>query len=105
MHELRRTGWRAAAACAGLDTEIFYPEPSTYENKAPAKAVCARCLVRVECLVEALTTKESFGIRGGLTARERRTMVKRLRDDARREEPRVPAAATQRLRLVALDSA
>lgn len=104
MHELRRTGWRAAAACAGIDTEIFYPEPSNTETKAPAKAVCARCLVRVECLVEALATKESFGIRGGLTARERRTMVKRLRDDVRRGEPRAPAAITHRLRLVAAGS-
>jgi WhiB family redox-sensing transcriptional regulator len=105
MHEMQRqsAGWRAWAACAGLDTEIFYPEPSTPENKADAKAVCARCEVRLECLVDALTTNEGFGIRGGFTARERRTMARRLRNEQRHNEPAAASMPTRRPLLVAVD--
>jgi WhiB family redox-sensing transcriptional regulator len=104
---MRRTGWRASAACVGLDTEIFYPEPSTPENKADPKAVCARCVVRLECLLDALVTNEGLGIRGGLTARERRTMARRLREEHRHDMPApgptaVPEPALRR-RLVAVD--
>jgi WhiB family redox-sensing transcriptional regulator len=104
MREMQRqsAGWRAWAACAGLDTEIFYPEPSTPENKADAKAVCARCEVRLECLVDALTTTEGFGIRGGFTARERRTMARRLREEHRGDQP-AASAPTRRPLLVAVD--
>jgi hypothetical protein len=63
---LSREGWRAAAACFGADTETFFTR-STGE----AKAVCARCSVRAECLYEALTADEPSGVWGGLTRSER----------------------------------
>ncbi|MBV8950229.1 MAG: WhiB family transcriptional regulator [Actinobacteria bacterium] len=96
------TGWRAWAECAGLDTEIFYPEPLTAETKAGAKEICGRCAVRFECLADAIATNEGFGIRGGLTARERRTLVRRLRQDANRTAAARRAAGLQPL-LVAVD--
>jgi WhiB family transcriptional regulator, redox-sensing transcriptional regulator len=80
MTDVQLTGWRQRAKCAGLDTELFYPEPATGAAKRAAKAVCARCDVKLECLLDALATSEQFGIRGGLTARERRTMTRRLRE-------------------------
>ncbi len=99
----RRAGWRAWAECAGLDTEIFYPEPLTPDTKADAKAVCARCPVRLDCLAEAIAANEPFGIRGGLTPRERRSLLRRLQRDARREAPGDRHTTVSPRRLVAVD--
>lgn len=46
-----------------------------------AKAVCAGCAVREQCLEFALTNGEKFGIWGGLSERERRRIRReRARD-------------------------
>jgi hypothetical protein len=66
---LSREDWRAAAACFGTDTETFFTR-STGE----AKAFCARCPVRAECLYDALTTDNTRGIWGGLTSSERKDL-------------------------------
>jgi len=73
--------WKAAAACSGVDPDLFYPEwPPTAESRdqaAEAKRVCRACPVRLECLAYALATGEELGIWGGLNERERRR-VRRL---------------------------
>lgn len=68
--------WRAKAACLSVDPELFFPvgEPGSkaYERDAqPARAVCARCPVLVECLEDSLRIGEKWGIRGGLDPDER----------------------------------
>jgi len=67
--------WRAAAVCAQVDPEIFFPEADrgrAYELQvAAAKRVCAGCSVRPECLTFALRALP-FGVAGGLTPEERR---------------------------------
>ena len=67
--------WRSRAACRSVDAEIFFPaatEGPIYEAQvAVAKAVCAGCSVRAECLAEALI-RIPYGIAGGLTPEERR---------------------------------
>jgi WhiB family redox-sensing transcriptional regulator len=67
------------AKCLGR-TELFFA-PDESESRAErrfresqAKAVCHECVVRVECLSEALKSDERFGIWGGLTERERRAV-------------------------------
>lgn len=73
--------WRLDAACAAYDTRWFFPE----DEEAPeAKAICAICPVREECLEYALTHREDEGIWGGLTGTERRRLRRRRRDAARR---------------------
>jgi WhiB family redox-sensing transcriptional regulator len=62
-----RTGWRARAACYGMDTNLFFPEVATRADAAVA--VCAACPVAAECLVDNL--KELHGVFGGLTPDER----------------------------------
>lgn len=42
-----------------------------------AKAVCAGCPVRTECLAQALDSRIEHGIWGGMTERERRALLKR----------------------------
>jgi WhiB family redox-sensing transcriptional regulator len=77
--EARAVGerWRARAGCRGEDPDLFFPtaEPgggvAYREQVAEAKAVCAVCPVRAECLTEALA-RIPYGIAGGLTEHERR---------------------------------
>jgi WhiB family redox-sensing transcriptional regulator len=57
-----------------VDPEIFYPEKGG-STKA-AKAVCAKCPVRAECLADSLANETRFGVLGGLSERERRKLIK-----------------------------
>lgn len=82
-----RDAWRNHAACRGCDPELFFPDrggPST-AIAAQAKAICAACPVRTECLEEAIRDNEEYGVRGGMTPRERRRL--------RRERGMVPTWA------------
>lgn len=69
--------WMDRAICAQTDPEAFYPDVG--ESSYPAKAICRRCPVIVECLGHALNTNERHGIWGGTTPRERRIMAKKAR--------------------------
>ncbi|GAA5014512.1 WhiB family transcriptional regulator [Kitasatospora paranensis] len=72
------------AACQGMDPDLFYAEPDPDDTKADptagefairrAKMVCAGCPVRQMCLALAVDRSEPYGIFGGLTADERRTL-------------------------------
>ena len=64
--------WFADAACARSDLPLsaFFPERG--QSSAPAKAVCATCRVREECLELGLT--QHHGIWGGKSERERRAI-------------------------------
>jgi WhiB family redox-sensing transcriptional regulator len=65
--------WRDSALCAQTDPEIFFPDKG--ESTTPAKRVCAGCEVRIECLQDALDRGERFGVWGGLSERQRRTLA------------------------------
>lgn len=78
LEKLDRGNWQSSAACVGEMGSAFYP-PLRPERKIVrlnrenrAKAVCASCPVRSECLEHALNGDERYGIWGGLTYRERR---------------------------------
>ena len=45
------------------------------DREAAAKAVCAGCPVRRECLDHALTSGEPYGVWGGLSEGERETLL------------------------------
>jgi WhiB family redox-sensing transcriptional regulator len=77
-HDDQDRSWQARGNCIGLDPDLFFPERG--QSCAEAKAVCAGCAVRSECLEYALAKPEKFGIWGGLSERERRRIrVKRNR--------------------------
>jgi WhiB family transcriptional regulator, redox-sensing transcriptional regulator len=70
--------WQQRGACRGEAGVDFYP-PMEHERKHErvarerrAKAVCAACPVRIDCLEHAVTADERYGIWGGLTQDERR---------------------------------
>jgi WhiB family redox-sensing transcriptional regulator len=74
----RRLGsWWRLAACQAHDPELFYPISELGPGRdqvAQAKAICAGCQVRRECLCFALETQQAHGVWGGLTEQERRTL-------------------------------
>jgi WhiB family redox-sensing transcriptional regulator len=73
--------WQARAACRGQSAAVFFA-PTHFEKKEvraarerKAKAVCATCVVRKECLDYALRIREPHGIWGGLNETERRAIT------------------------------
>ena len=72
--------WRDQARCRGVDPDIFHP--SDEDDGVEAKAICAQCPVREPCLEYALSTREKDGVWGGLTARERRRVLRQRRKTA-----------------------
>ncbi len=66
--------WRSLAACRSADPELFFPVSSSDRSMtqvAEAKAICAGCQVRRECLAFAFRTNQAHGVWGGLSEQER----------------------------------
>ncbi|MFB7353441.1 WhiB family transcriptional regulator [Streptomyces gardneri] len=72
--------WRFAAACRGLELELFFssrPGGAARKDTRLAKGVCAGCPVRQQCLEWALATDTEFGVFGGLDQYERQELLGR----------------------------
>lgn len=81
--------WRRRAACRDVDTDLFFPNGETgdaLDQAEAAKAICAGCPVREECLEFALATNQQYGIFGGLTDTERRSLRRRRARERRKRE-------------------
>ena len=66
--------WRFLAACRSADPDLFFPvslSGPSMAQVAEAKAICAGCPVRRECLAFALRTHQVHGVWGGLSEQER----------------------------------
>lgn len=74
--------WHQYAACAGSGADAYYPRRG--ESTADAKAVCAGCSVREDCLESALrlSSSDDHGVWGGTSARQRRQMRRAGQQDA-----------------------
>lgn len=74
-------GWQQHGLCRASDGAIFFPpihfepKPEREAREAKAKAICAQCPVRAECLDWALTTREPYGVWGGYSERERKALL------------------------------
>lgn len=97
--------WRESARCRGMDTDIFFepergdkifmeidlwdsedslPEQHSRQwladyRRRKARSICRECEVRTECAVYALITKQRYGMFGGLTAKERKVILRNRR--------------------------
>jgi WhiB family redox-sensing transcriptional regulator len=72
--------WRVNANCRAIDPDMFFPIGNTGEAMrmlVRARAVCADCGVRKECLDFALATNQDCGVWGGTSEEERRDMRRR----------------------------
>jgi WhiB family redox-sensing transcriptional regulator len=95
------TNWRNNAACQGSKVDFF---GTTIAEKEKAKAVCAVCPVRQQCLDYAMSVEVNeetgvklgedhrFGVFGGLTRNERWELDYPERAKQQRERNRVWAA-------------
>jgi WhiB family redox-sensing transcriptional regulator len=87
--------WQLAAACRGMDVEIFFHPASERRHQKQrridqAKVICNSCPVLEECRQHALRTREPYGIWGGLSEEERAEIlgVGNLRYPAQRRRKR-----------------
>lgn len=69
--------WEKDAACKNSPTSMFYADTVTY-----AKAICATCPVKQQCLAFALDVGERFGVWGGLSEQERAKLRNKQRKSA-----------------------
>ncbi len=73
--------WQIKAACRGPQAAVFFPPPQferkeeKLEREGRAKAICAMCSVKKECLEYAIAIREPHGIWGGLNEVERKAML------------------------------
>ena len=72
--------WQLLAACRGQDVEIFFHpagERRRYKTARinQAKQICQQCPVINDCKAWALTTREPYGVWGGLSEDERATIL------------------------------
>jgi WhiB family transcriptional regulator, redox-sensing transcriptional regulator len=75
------TEWQQDGSCRAADGLVFFP-PAHFEHKpereareSKAKAICAGCPVRVQCLDWALATREPHGVWGGCSESERKQIL------------------------------
>ena len=72
--------WRNRAACLDEDPELFFPIGNTGPallQIEEAKAVCGRYKVVETCLEWAMESGQDFGVWGGLSEDERRSLKRR----------------------------
>lgn len=82
--DYERQVWQARAACRRLDAvdayTLFFPPDAGRAVYREARKLCGDCPVRGECLDAALREEDStryrYGMRGGLTPRERSQLAR-----------------------------
>jgi hypothetical protein len=67
-----RPAWQRKASCRGTDSAAWFP--SRGDVTTAAKALCAGCPVRPECIAYALDDPRLIGIWGGTSVRDRQRM-------------------------------
>lgn len=65
--------WRLRALRRATDPELLFVSGA---QQRQATSICRDCPVKRECAAEALDNKEEYGVWGGLTERQRRTLLK-----------------------------
>lgn len=69
--------WRSGALCRSTDAELLFVSGA---QQRQATSICRNCPVKRECAADALDNKVEYGIWGGLTERQRRTLLRKHPD-------------------------
>jgi len=72
--------WWMEGVCSQFDPDLFHPNKGKMEKDRDPRLVCQVCPVQHECLEWALETNQQWGVWGGKTERERRTIRKARKD-------------------------
>ncbi len=75
MWETWMLEWTVQAGCRGADPAQFFVRGAVQARTA--QKLCAACDVREPCLEYALDNAIEFGVWGGLTERQRRSLRRR----------------------------
>ncbi|GAA1836148.1 transcriptional regulator WblA [Pseudonocardia ailaonensis] len=65
--------WRSSARCRDTDSDPLGPAPA---DQRALRTFCGFCVVRTECLAFALDRRIESGTWGGVSARERRAVLR-----------------------------
>jgi WhiB family redox-sensing transcriptional regulator len=72
---LSTDGWKELGSCRRLAPEVFYPEDGgrsgLQAREERAKQICRRCPVVSDRRSHALSTRETYGVWGAMSARDR----------------------------------
>ena len=71
---IKKQSWISKANCLNEDINIFFPLRYTSSTVSYAFKCCQTCIVKEECLYEAMTT-ESHGIWSGTTEHQRSNIL------------------------------
>lgn len=82
----RKPDWRDLAACAPkeIDSEVFHAGERNTLATEQARTICAGCPVRTACLTSAYLEDDDWGVRAGLTPRQRRAALRRAEQNVAR---------------------
>jgi WhiB family redox-sensing transcriptional regulator len=97
---------QARPACWGVDPEVFFGPEDSFEGQPVfaweqrALAVCAHCPVATACLAEALEfpADQQHGVIGGMTAGQRKALLRTSRHQSSRSSMTERAKTRQRPR-------
>jgi WhiB family redox-sensing transcriptional regulator len=75
-----RWDWQMRGLCRGADVSMFYPPDGERgrrraQREKRAKRLCQACPVIAQCRDYALAVGEPYGVWGGMTENERRTLL------------------------------
>lgn len=68
--------WAEHGICQEVDPDLWFPEQGDRAANQKAKEICSECPVIAECREWAISSREPFGVWGGLSARERAQLWK-----------------------------
>lgn len=89
------TGWANDALCFGMEEADYFFFEDSANDYATARNICADCPVAQQCLDAALkeeVTSWRYGVRGGLSARERSAIAKSTPKEKPKESDKMAIA-------------
>jgi hypothetical protein len=93
----RKADWRDDAACAGVDSDDWFPHSTNTTAIHAIKQVCFGCPVMIDCAQYALTTRQDIGVWGGLSESQRNTFLTKHRAEQLKDRDYVQAAVLRTL--------
>lgn len=72
-----RQEWVAHAHCREIDPDALFVKGAAQRK---ATAICRHCPVLLQCRADALDNRVEFGVWGGMTERQRRTLLRQYPD-------------------------
>lgn len=74
-----REEWMADASCLESSPDAWFPEVGNSHESKMVKGICKECPVKDLCLEYALLHRIEWGIWGGLSANERKVLLRKSR--------------------------